>query len=370
MNVVSASAIQLQAKLTEPFRTAFGQHDILDNILFSIELDNGMQGYGEAAIATHITGETVQKTLQNLNQIARRMVGRNISDHIQILNDYREMLTSNRSALAAIEMAVMDARTRSQKMPLWKWFGSKPKTLKTAMTIVLGSVEAAEKSAKAIYKRGIRIFKIKIGADEDLDFERVLRIKKIIKNSSIYLDANAGFTAEKTLRFLKRLRQSKIEPVLIEQPVAKDDWGGLKKVTRESKITVVADETVSSSADAKKLIKTKAANAINIKLMKFGVLEAFEIAKLARKAGMKLMIGQMMESELATIAAAHLASGFGGFDFVDLDAPFFIKEKIMSKSFVSRNGTYDLRKIKAGIGVEPFNSPSLRGRLISHCETR
>ncbi len=351
--IVSAAAISLQAKLTQPFRTAFGQHDILDNVLFSVELDNGISGYGEAGVAVHITGETVEETLGHLNQIAQELAGRDFSTCVDISNSSREKLAKNKAALAALEMALLDALTRSQKIPFWKFFGSKPKELKTAMTIVLGSAEDAEKSAKNILKRGIRTFKIKIGAGEELDLERTLRIKKVIKNSVIYLDANAKLTAEETIRFLKTLRKFKIEPVLIEQPVAKNDWEGLAKVTREGKLTVVADETVSTLADVKKLIKKRAANAINIKFMKFGLLEALEAARLAKQSNLKLMIGQMMESELATTAAAHFAAGFGGFDFVDLDAPFFIKDKIMTKNFAGKDGTYDLEKIKSGIGTEP-----------------
>lgn len=351
--IASAAAIPLQARLTQPFRTAFGQHDILDNVLFSIELDNGISGYGEAGVAAHITGETVEETLGHLNQITHELAGRDFSAFADISNSYREKLAKNKSALAALEMALLDALTRSRKIPFWKFFGSKPKELKTAMTVVLGSAEDAEKSARNILKRGICTFKVKIGAGEELDLERILRIKKVIKNSAIYLDANAKLTAEETLRFLKSLRKFKIEPVLIEQPVAKQDWEGLAKVTREGKLTVVADETVSSLPEIKKLIKKRAANAINIKFMKFGLLEALEAAQLAKQSNLKLMIGQMMESELATTAAAHFAAGFGGFDFVDLDAPFFINDRIMTKSFASQNGTYDLKKIKSGIGTKP-----------------
>jgi len=87
--------------------------------------------------------------------------------------------------------------------------------------------------------------------------------------------------------------------------------------------------------------------------MKTGILEAHEIAQLAKKHGIKLMIGTMMETPLAVTAAAHFAAGLGGFDFADLDAPFFMAENVTRGSFVTRSGVYDLRKVKAGIGVTP-----------------
>ena len=174
--------------------------------------------------------------------------------------------------------------------------------------------------------------------------------------SEIYLDANQGFTANETLWFLTRLSRFHIHPVLIEQPVPKNDWDGLRYVTRKSGIIVIADESVSSLEDAKRLAKGGYAHGINIKFMKSGILEAVRIAKFAQKKGLKLMIGGMMETELGTTASAHLAVGLGGFDYIDLDSQFFLKEKVMDRSFVSRNGKYDLCRIRAGIGVRPVTN--------------
>jgi len=221
------------------------------------------------------------------------------------------------------------------------------------MTVVLGDVAEAEIAARDILQRGIRAFKVKIGRDFDRDLKRVAVIARLAKRCPIYLDANQGFTAAQTLKFLKELAWLKIRPALVEQPVPKEDWEGLARVTREGKVLVCADESVSSLRDAMRLIKTKAAGAINVKFAKTGVSEAYEIACLAKRNGIKLMIGTMMETPLAATAAAHLAAGLGGFDFIDLDAPFFMAENVTRGNFVTRSGIYDLRKVKAGIGVRP-----------------
>ena len=87
--------------------------------------------------------------------------------------------------------------------------------------------------------------------------------------------------------------------------------------------------------------------------MKSGIVQAREIALLAKAAGIKLMIGGMMESSLAMTASAHLASGLGGFDFIDLDTPFFIKPGYDKNPYLSKNGVYDVRRVRAGIGIVP-----------------
>ena len=65
-HIVKTSIKFFQAPLNQTFRIACGQHNRLENILFAIELKDGTKGYGEAAVATHITGETIEQTLKNL----------------------------------------------------------------------------------------------------------------------------------------------------------------------------------------------------------------------------------------------------------------------------------------------------------------
>ena len=351
-----------RAKLVRPFRTAKGQHDLLENVLFELELSSGIRGFGEAAVATHITGETVSETLKNLREAARSVTGRELSEFPGIAEEFKSKFGKNKCALAALEMALLDAASRVKKVPLWHAFGTRLRTLRTDMTVVLGDVADAETATREILRRGIRSFKVKIGRDFDLDLKRLAVVARLAPQCPIYLDANQGFTAAQTLKFLKELKALKVRPALVEQPVSKEDWGGLGKVTREGGVLVCADESASSLEDAKRIIKTKAAGAINVKFTKTGILEAYEIARLAKRNGIKLMIGTMMETPLAVTAAAHLAAGFGGFDFVDLDAPFFMAENVTRGTFVTRSGVYDLRKAKAGIGVLPFSVPDTHKR--------
>ena len=146
----------------------------------------------------------------------------------------------------------------------------------------------------------------------------------------------------------------KITSALLEQPVAKADWEGLKEVSRKLKIPVCADESASSLADCRRIIKEKACPAVNIKLMKTGLVDAQKIALLCAKNGIELMIGAMMESSLATTASAHLACGLGVFRYIDIDTSFFIKSGFDHPNpYLNKRGVYDLRRVPAGIGIIP-----------------
>ena len=351
--ITKTNVSNLKAPLIQPFRTALGQHDSLENILFTLELSDGTKGFGEAAIVEHITGETIEETSKNLKAVAENLIGRDLSDYLRISSELHERLAKNDSAVAAIETALMDALTRQWKIPLWRFFGNKIQPFSTDITIVVADLKETEDSVRKFYRQGFRIFKVKIGRGQDLDIKRVLAVKRLAPRGEIYLDANQGYSADETLKFLKTLQRFKVRPALLEQPVKKDDWEGLKKVARLAGVLICADESVRSIPECLRVIQEKAAHAINIKLMKTGIFHSREIALLAKANGLKLMIGGMMETSLAMTAAAHLASGLGGFDFIDLDTPFFIKKGFDRNPYLSRRGIYDLRKVKAGVGIVP-----------------
>jgi L-alanine-DL-glutamate epimerase-like enolase superfamily enzyme len=341
----------LRAPLIQPFRTALGEHKELENLLFTIEFDSGIKGYGEAAIATHITGETLETTRENLLSIGGDITGKDPRVCIGMSKIFHKKFEHNKAAVCAIEMALLDGLGKRAKMPLWRMFGDGGIKLATDITIVISSIEETEETAEKYYGKGFRSFKVKVGRDEKLDLKRVVAVKRIAPGAKIIVDANQGYTASQALNFLKALEKEGARPDLIEQPVPKEDWEGLKKVTRLSEVPVCADESCKSLTDCLRIIEEKAAHAINIKFTKSGVIQAREIAIMSRAAGLDLMIGGMMETSLCMTAAAHLAVGLGAFKYVDLDTPFFIKGAVDKNPYLSRHGIYDVEDASFGIGL-------------------
>jgi L-alanine-DL-glutamate epimerase-like enolase superfamily enzyme len=135
--------------------------------------------------------------------------------------------------------------------------------------------------------------------------------------------------------------------------VQREDWDGLRKLTRESNTIVCADESVRSLDEALYAIKTKAVHAINLKLAKTAIFETAEIARISKAAGLKLMLGAMMESALSITASAHFAAGFHQIDYIDLDTTYFIQGPLSRTPCLNPSGQVDVSEIRAGIGVTP-----------------
>jgi L-alanine-DL-glutamate epimerase-like enolase superfamily enzyme len=258
------------------------------------------------------------------------------------------------SAQCAIETALLDALTRRARMPLWAFFGGAASSLETDMTITTGTAAEAATAAADILARGIHTIKIKIGAGDDaLDIERIAAVRAAAPHSPMLLDGNCGFSADRALQLLAALDTQELRPLLFEQPVAKNDWEGMRQVTRWGGVPVAADESVAGASDALRVAQERAAQVVNIKLMKCGIVEALDIAAVCRAARLQLMIGGMVESILAMTTSACFAAGLGGFEYVDLDTPMFMAHNPFVGGFAQRGARLDLAAIEAGHGVTP-----------------
>lgn len=360
--VIEDAAVSIiSSPLLTPFRIATGQHDELENVFLRLRTSDGVCGYGEAAVASHITGETVEATLANLQRAAASLKGRSIDAAEEVCREFAPAFAGNHAGLAALEMALLDLSSRVRGVPLYQLFPAAAGhgarlTFASDITVVIGSLEEARSVAQQFAQRGFTRFKIKVGKDEELDLARVLAVRAAAPGSELILDANMGFSAERMLVFLDQLDRHGVRPLLLEQPVQKYDWDGLAAITAAlagSGTLVCADESVGSLADARRAIDTNAVSAINVKSMKSGLLEGAEIARLAASHGIPLMLGAMMESALSITASAHLAAGLGCFDFIDLDTTFFIKGDLAHSPYLDDSGRFDLQSAGPGIGVEP-----------------
>ncbi|MBI3289072.1 MAG: hypothetical protein HYZ74_06105 [Elusimicrobia bacterium] len=221
------------------------------------------------------------------------------------------------------------------------------------MTVTLGDTEQAFAAARRIRALGVRVVKVKVGYSSREDAARVAAVVKAHPRAALTLDANQGYGPAQSLSLVRLLRARGIAPILFEQPAEADDLEGMASFHKKSGVPVAADESLRGRADALALARRGAAQVLNIKLMKLGMLEAWDCALIARAHGLGLMVGGMVETPLAMGAAAHVAAGLGGVRFVDLDTPLWLAENPTRGPGFGPGGVYDLSGVKAGIGVVP-----------------
>ncbi|MDD5629949.1 MAG: dipeptide epimerase [Elusimicrobia bacterium] len=354
--VVSVEVLPLRAPMSEPFVIAGGRAAEVRNILVRLRLASGAVGWGEGAPLPAYNGETQAGALRGARAARSALLGRDAAAWRSRLEALEARLPRCGAARAALGMALLDAWTRHAGIPLRALFGGAEASVRTDITVSLVPPEQALLAARRIVARGVRTVKIKVGEGLEADEARVRAVAGAARGLRLMLDANQGYGPGESLRLLARLRRAGIVPALFEQPAAADDYAGLRAVARRGGVPVAADESAGSRAAVLRLVRERAAQVVNIKLMKCGLLEAWDIASLARSAGLGLMIGGNIESSLAMTAAAHFAAGLGGFAFVDLDTPLWFRRDPMTGVRLGPGGVYDLAPVRAGIGVRPRRS--------------
>ncbi len=358
MKIRSLAVTPLDIPLFEPFGISGGAQAAANNVLATLTLADGTVGYGEAAPLPPYNGETQAQALAALRAAAGWLAGREVSTE-----NWRSLATEFRtrggaacgSAQCAFEMALLDALTKQGGVPLWKFFGAAGTTLETDMTVTTGTAEEAAEAARDILARRIRMIKVKVGGKlgPAHDLARIAAIHAVAPDSPLILDGNAGVSRAAASELVRGLKAHGITPALLEQWLAKDDLAGARALMAESGWLVAADETVTTAADARRVVAERAAQVINIKLMKGGLAEALDIAAVAKSAGLRLMIGGNVESILAMTVSACFAAGQGGFDFADLDTPFFLSENPFDGGYALDGGKISVAHITAGHGVVP-----------------
>jgi L-alanine-DL-glutamate epimerase-like enolase superfamily enzyme len=346
----------LDIALHTPFGISGGAQAMANNVLVTIELDGGFVGYGEAAPLPPYNGETQAQALAALAGAQAWLIGRPVDDWRALASVFRTRGGGQcGSAQCAFEMALLDAMNRRDGIPMWKYFGGAGTTLETDMTVTTGTPEQAGADARAIRARRIRMIKVKVGGAKGAayDLARLAAIHEAAPDSPLILDGNAGVSRGDATALVKGLRDLGITPALLEQWLPKDDLAGMKALGAESGWPVAADESVCSGADAQRIADAQAAQFLNIKLMKAGLSVALDIAEVAKRTGLGLMIGGNVESLLAMTTSACFAAGQGGFTFADLDTPLFMAENPFDGGFTLDGGNISVAHIKAGHGVVP-----------------
>jgi L-Ala-D/L-Glu epimerase len=313
--------------ITDPFVVATGARTIAENVFLRVTLLNGAQGYGEAAPFPEVGGETRESCLRTLPQLCKTVLGRSAASYKEIGRSLSEQAGAYPAARCGLETAIIDAHCRTTTIPMWQlWGGSDVRERETDITIPITDLDRTVALARGWYGRGFRLFKMKVGTDVESDIRRLEAVHHALPGISFIGDGNQGFTRQECLTFARGVKRFGGTMVLLEQPVVRDDLDSMAAIRRETGIPVAADESVRSLADAQAVVARGAADYINIKITKTGVVEAVEIASFTIASGLKLMIGGMLETRIAMGCSFSLVLGLGGFDVLDLDTPLLLAE--------------------------------------------
>ena len=302
----------------------------------------GIKGYGEAP-AINYYNIPVEKMIEDI-EAKRSLVEKFALTHPERYWHYlHHLFPQNPFLVCALDMAAWDIYGKMNKKQLHVlWNLDITKNPLTDYTIGIGTIE---NMVAKMAEKPWPIYKIKLGTENDVEIITELRKH----TSSVFrIDANAAWKKDEALEKINSFKDLNVE--FIEQPLAKDDWEGMKFLFEHSPLLLIADESCVSENDVEKCHGYF--HGINIKLTKCsGITPALRMIEKAHELNMKVMVGSMNESSVGTAAVAQLLPLI---DYVDMDGPLLLSEDV-AEGVTFENGKIIYNNLNGiGVSIDPF----------------
>jgi len=302
-------------KFRHPFTISKGTKTHQPTLI--VELEHfGIKGYGEAPAIVYYN-ITVEKMIEDLEKKKGMIEKFAFTEPDRYWHYLHHLLPQNPFLVCALDIAAWDLFAKMQNKKLYElWKGDISKNPLTDYTIGIDSID---KMVSKLKEKPWPIYKIKVGTADDIGIVKALRDNT---DAALRVDANAGWDLETALKLIPQLKKLGVE--YVEQPLAKDNWEGMKTLYKESSLPLFADEACVFEQDVEKC--KDYFHGINIKLTKCsGITPALRMIKKARQLDLKIMLGCMNESTVGSAAMAHLLPFV---DFVDMDGPLLLEEDV------------------------------------------
>lgn len=335
---ISYKTFKLELKF--PFTIAKFSRTNTPVLLLTIDYE-GFKGFGEASMVPYM-GESFETAIAFIEKIdlSNFSYPFKMDKIIAYLDDIEK---GNPAVKAAIDIALHDLTGKIEEKPCYQLFDSNSEKMPlTTYTIGIDKPSVIIKKVEDALSYGFKLLKIKLGKEED---KLLIETIRSVTNLPLYVDANQGWEDKKQgVEMAFWLKEQGV--LLIEQPMAKENIEGNAWITQHSPIPIIGDEAVQRLDDVAACAGVY--HGINVKLMKSaGMYEAYQMIMAAKRRNLKVLIGCMSETSVATLAGAALAPLC---DFADLDGPFLTSNNPF-KQPEFKDGKYVLGDV-SGLGVE------------------
>ncbi len=365
MNITKIEPIAVSLPMIKPVIMAGEEVRRADNVLVRLEADTGLVGWGEAASAPTMTGETVASMVAAVHYLTPALEGRAPDDIGGALAAMDGRMYGNHGAKAAIEIALHDLVGRATSRPAHALLGDKRRSRMSILGVIGGGdLEGDLHDAGNKKGDGFSAFKIKVGIDTPArDAERTRLVCDILgAGVLISADANQGFGAEQAIAFVRAVAGAGLD--FFEQPVPADDLAGMAAVAAATDIAIGADEGIHSLADISRHHERKAARGVSLKAIKLGGMRAVvEAARLCDRLGMQVNVAcKTGESSIAGAAALHIAAVIPEIAWGLTLTNAGLGDDVTSHPIRIHNGCADVLD-RPGLGIDVDENRVLRHRV-------
>lgn len=331
-----------------------GAHTESPFLIVQVHTDEGITGLGEVSCTPLWSGEdqvTADHFIHTL--LAPLLIGEDPRDRTRLTHLMRRTLANNPFTRAGIELALWDIAGKTAGMSLCQLLGGAVRDeVRTKYSVSGLEPPKAAAIASWAVEQGFTAMKVKVGMDPATDLERVVQVRRAVGDDILLgVDANGGWTPAVAVQMLPQLADLGV--AFVEQPVPAGDHRWLAQVRNASSLPVVADESLSTTADALGLLQAGAADMFSIYVgMGGGLQEAAAVAQVGDAAFVPCTIGSNLELGIAQAAMIHLALAAPGI------RPDVLPCDIISCFFYEHDIVQEPLPVVAGL-AQPLERPGL-----------
>jgi muconate cycloisomerase len=342
MRIRHIEPIAVSLPMVKPIRMAFEEVSRAENVLVRLETEDGIVGWGGAAAAPTMTGETVASMSAAIRYLAPKLEGMALEDIAAVMARAGSYLYGNASAKSVIEIALHDALGRARRKPAYDLLGAKRRDRLPILRMVgTGKgIDADVEEALRAQSEGHVAFKIKVGVGDPLaDAERTRAICAALNGSGLLIcaDANQGWTPDEAIRYVREVEDTVLS--FFEQPVAAHDIDGMARVARASRIAIGCDEGLHSLEDLKRHHDSQAAGGFSLKTIKLGGMKpVMDAGLLCERLSLKVnLASKMAETGISSAALLQLGAALPAVDWgVGFSSQYLVEDILATPLEFSR----------------------------------
>ena len=325
-----------------------------ENLLIRLESSDGTVGWGEAASAPNMTGDTPAGLLAAAGIIRDSVQGADLRFRPALMERIGRALYGNSGAKSAFELALIDLVGRTYGISAVDLLGGRRRAVVEPMWLIgNATVEQDVADAEARRREGFRSFKLKIGSKtigQDIEAARQVR-KALGPEAKLCADANGGLSLEAARRFVVEAAEAHLQ--FLEQPLPPHALGGMAALQALGLMPIGADEGIHSVEDVEKSADRKALAGLSLKLIKLGGASALlHTARRAHDLGLSINIaGKVAETSLASAATAQLALAVENVDWGISLSQVYLADDIVREPLAMKDGVVSVPD-GPGFGVE------------------
>jgi O-succinylbenzoate synthase len=288
------------------FETSFGVQTDRDVIVTEVRTEDGFVGWGESVAGRSpvYNEETTDTVFAILKKELIPLLLDTTWEHPSQFHKTASFIHGNRMAQFAVEGPLWDIFAQQSHIPLAKAIGGTKSNVDVGVSIGIQPIPDLLDEVGAYVEQGYKRIKIKIKPGWDV--EPIAAIRAKYPHVPLMVDANAAYT-ESDFAHLRALDPYGL--MMIEQPLKDNLWEEYAALQAQLDTPICLDESIHSIEDAYRAIRLKACRIINVKLGRIGGIQAaLELSEIAKRAGIQLWCGGMLETGIGRAYNIALAS--------------------------------------------------------------